>query len=65
MKKITLMLAAFLCCVMVKGQDSDAQQTVFGYTYEGTTLYYVLSPDGDAAVVAPQYFTPDIASEMM
>ena len=37
--------------------EAHAQDSVFSYTHQGTTLYYIVDSTGDATVVAPWYPT--------
>ena len=57
MKRILSVLAV-LTMASFAGQSVKAQDTVFGYTHQGTTLYYLIDNAGDATLVPPLY--PDI-----
>lgn len=65
MKKI-LWAAAALCCMTTFAVFTACEKVdpeikvieygkVFDYTYEGQTLYYIVDPSGDAAVVPPMF----------
>ena len=51
MKKVILTLAILAMATL----GAKAQDSVFSYTHQGTTLYYIVDSTGDAAVVAPLY----------
>jgi len=58
--KHKLLFAAILVMTVFAGQNVKAQNTVFGYTYLGTTLYYSIDSTGNAAVVEPRANVPNV-----
>ena len=50
MKQIIFFVATLLTLTSVKAQDS-----VFTYTHQGQTLYYIVDSNGEASVVPPLY----------
>jgi len=58
MKKRNLLFAAILAMVMFAGLSVKAQDSVFSYAYQGTTLYYIIDGNQQARVVPPLY--PDM-----
>ena len=63
MKKRNLLFAAIFAMVTFAGHSVKAQDSVFSYAYQGTTLYYIIDSNLQARVVSPDYpdlhFTPD------
>ena len=52
--KHKLLFATIFAMAMLAGQSLKAQNdTVFSYTYQGTTLYYGISAAGIMGVAAP------------
>ena len=52
-----VLLATILVITMSLWQGAKAQDSVFSYTYQGTTLYYIIDSVGNANVVPPlSYF---------
>ena len=49
------LLAAILAIATLAGLEVKAQNTVFNYTHQGVTLYYMLDETGDAMLVPPMY----------
>ena len=54
MKRI-LLFAAIFAMVMFAGLSVKAQDSVFSYLYQGTTLYYIIDSNQQARVVPPLY----------
>ena len=54
MKK-SILLSAFLAVFSFEAFICDAQETVFPYTHQGTTLYYIIDNNQQAVVVPPTY----------
>ena len=48
-----VLFAAIFAMAMFLGQDVKAQDSVFSYTYQGTTLYYIVNSTGNAMLVPP------------
>ena len=48
MKRILLLIAILAMATM----GTQAQDTVFSYTHQGSTLYYIIGSTGDAMLVA-------------
>ena len=55
MKKRNLLFAAIFAMVMFAGLSVKAQNSVFSYAYQGTTLYYIINSNQQARVVPPLY----------
>ena len=55
MKKRNLLFAAIFAMVMCTGLSLKAQDSVFSYAYQGTTLYYIIDSNQQARVVPPLY----------
>ena len=55
MKIRNLLFAAILAMVTFAGFSVKAQDSVFSYTYQGTTLYYIIDTNQQARVVPPLY----------
>ena len=55
MKKRNLLFAAIFTMVMFAGFSVKAQDSVFSYAYQGTTLYYIIDSNQHARVVPPLY----------
>ena len=53
--KRALPILALLAVASFAGQNVKAQDSVFSYTHQGTTLYYIIDSTGNAAVVPPLY----------
>lgn len=49
------LLSAILVVVFLTGQGAKAQNSVFSYTHQGTTLYYIVDRNQHATVVPPTY----------
>ena len=64
MKKSLLVLAV-LTMALFAGQSVKAQDSVFSYTYQGTTLYYIIDNAGDATLVPPLYPNIDTVNDEM
>ena len=58
MKKRNLLFAAIFTMVTFAGLSVKAQDSVFSYAYQGTTLYYIIDNDQHARLVPPLY--PDM-----
>ena len=58
MMKRNLLFAAIFAMVMFAGLSVKAQDSVFSYAYQGTTLYYIIDTNQQARVVPPLY--PDV-----
>ena len=58
MKKILMTFVAVLAMAAV---GAKAQDTVFSYTYQGQTLYYIIDSTNNAMLVAPMY--PDVHAD--
>ncbi len=50
-----IFLAVILTIVNCQLSTASAQETVFPYTYQGTTLYYIINYNQEAVVVPPTY----------
>lgn len=57
MKKRNLLFAAVFAMATFAGLDVKAQDSVFSYAYQGTTLYYIIDSNQQARVVPPLYPT--------
>ena len=53
-----LLFAAIFAMVTFAGLSVKAQNSVFSYAYQGTTLYYIIDSNQQARVVPPLY--PDV-----
>ena len=63
--KRTLLLAALLTIFLGQVSISKAQETVFSYVHQGTTLYYTIDEAGHAIVVPPLYNVPNISADSL
>ncbi len=52
------LFAAILAVATLAGLESKAQDSLFTYTHQGVTLYYLLDTTGEAMLVPPMY--PDM-----
>ena len=63
--KRTLLLATLLSILLGPVSICKAQETVFSYTHQGTTLYYIIDSTDNAAVVPPLYNVPNISADSL